>query len=73
MLKRRKVNESTLFISHGQDSKSAVTDLYFLSQIIYDKGDSIFIPVNESAKGFSDIELSIMIQTKRSHHSSQFP
>lgn len=42
----KKMSQSTLFISLGQNSKSAV-QIYFLNQITYDQCDSIFIPVKE--------------------------
>lgn len=57
----KKSKQSTIFISQGQDSKPAGIDPCFSSQIIYDQCDGIFIPVNESAKGFPGLELSLMI------------
>lgn len=61
--KKRKYKYSFSFLK-GRITNPAVTDLYFfLSQIICDWCDSIFIPVNESAKGFLGLELSLMIET----------
>lgn len=45
--------------------------LHFSSQMINDWCDSVFIPVNESAKGFVGLQLPLMIQ--RPHHSRPFP
>lgn len=45
--------------------------LHFSSQLTYGWCVSVFIPVNESAKGFVGLQLSLMIQ--RAHHSRPFP
>ena len=44
--KKKKKTKSILFISQGQNSKSAATDLFFSNYTIYEC-DRIFIPVNE--------------------------